>query len=74
MYEVIVKPKLNQILKERGLTQTSFSQMTGIPQAVFSRFDRAVQRKDEHLFLIAHVLELKAEDLFEITITKTEKE
>jgi len=38
--------------------------MAGIPQTAISRFDKAGQHKDEHLFLIARALGISVEELF----------
>ncbi|WP_412102067.1 helix-turn-helix domain-containing protein, partial [Paenibacillus larvae] len=43
---MIVTPKLNQILKDRGLTQMQLSQMTGVPQGSISRFDKNSRHED----------------------------
>lgn len=61
---ITVIPRLGEILKERGMTQVQLSKLTGINQAVISRFDRNKQHQDSHLFVIAKVLNLKIEDLF----------
>jgi transcriptional regulator with XRE-family HTH domain len=62
-----VKPKLMSLLKERSLTQTQLSEMTGVPQGSISRFDRNDRHVDAHVFAIAKALDLKVEDLFEVT-------
>lgn len=62
-----VKPKLLAILKERGLTQTQLSEMSGVPQGSISRFDRNDRHVDAHVFAIAKALDVKVEDLFDIT-------
>lgn len=62
-----VVPILNKRLKERNLTQTQLSNLTGIGQGTISRFDRNSQHRDEHLFLISKALGLKIEDLFEVS-------
>lgn len=59
-----VVPKLGEILKERKMTQMQLSELTGINQAVISRFDRNKQHQDVHLVTIARALNLKVEDLF----------
>ena len=64
--EFIVKPKLNKILKERNMTQTQLSQITGIPQGTISKFDRNKQHIDVHLFTIADALKIGVEDLFDV--------
>jgi transcriptional regulator with XRE-family HTH domain len=66
MKMVTIKPRLRELLKERGLTQGQLSEMTGIPQASISRFDKNEQHLDWHLFSIAKALNLCIEDLFEI--------
>ncbi|WP_336764990.1 helix-turn-helix domain-containing protein [Paenibacillus sp. USHLN196] len=64
---LIVKPQLNKILTERGYTQNSFSKEFDIPQTLVNRFDKSVQHKSENLFIIARALNLKIDDLFEVT-------
>jgi transcriptional regulator with XRE-family HTH domain len=65
--KLTAKPKLNKILKERNLTQTIVAEISGVPQTTVSRFDRASLHTMSHVFAIAKALDLKAEDLFEIT-------
>lgn len=62
----IVIPKLNKILKERNMTQTELSQLTGIPQGTISKFDRNRQHMDIHLVIISRALGISIEDLFDI--------
>jgi putative transcriptional regulator len=64
---MIVKPKLMAILKERSLTQTQLSEMSGVPQGSISRFDRNDRHVDAHVFAIAKALDVRVEDLFEVT-------
>jgi transcriptional regulator with XRE-family HTH domain len=64
---VIVKPKLMALLKERNLTQMQLSEMSGVPQGSISRFDRNDRHADVHVFAIAKALDVKVEDLFEVT-------
>jgi transcriptional regulator with XRE-family HTH domain len=64
---MIVKPKLMTVLKERGLTQMQMSEMSGVPQGSISRFDRNDRHVDAHVFAIAKALDVKVEDLFEVT-------
>lgn len=64
---VTVKPRLYSILKERNLTQTELAKMSGVPQGTISRFDRNFRYEANNLFSIAKALNLKIEDLFEIT-------
>jgi putative transcriptional regulator len=64
---MIVKPKLMAILKERSLTQTQLSEMSGVPQGSISRFDRNDRHADAHVFAITKALDLKVEDLFDVT-------
>lgn len=61
-----ITPRLNEILKERKMTQIELSQLTGIPQGTISRFDRNKQHYDEHLILISKALGISIEDLFHI--------
>jgi DNA-binding Xre family transcriptional regulator len=62
-----VKPKLMTILKERSITQTQLSEISGVPQGSISRFDRNDRHVDAHVFAIAKALDVKVEDLFEVT-------
>lgn len=64
--EYKITPRLNEILKERKMTQIELSQLTGIPQGTISRFDRNKQHYDEHLVLISKALGISIEDLFHI--------
>lgn len=59
-----VVPKLNKILKERGMKQIELSEMTGLPQGSISRFDKTNRHDDTNLFIIAQALNLNIEDLF----------
>ncbi len=61
-----VKPCLNTLLKERGITQQQLSDMTGVPQGSISRFDKNERHVDWHLFAIARALDVNVEDLFEV--------
>jgi transcriptional regulator with XRE-family HTH domain len=65
--KLTVKPRLLSILKERGITQTQLSDMSGVPQGSISRFDRNESHVDAHVFAIAKALDVNVEDLFEVT-------
>lgn len=64
--EVIIKPHLSKILKERGWTQNQLAAKTGVNQASISRFDTQTRHDDRHLFAISNALGCKIEDLFEV--------
>lgn len=64
--EVIIKPRLSKILKERGWTQSQLAEKTGVNQASISRFDTQTRHDDRHLFAISSALGCKIEDLFEV--------
>jgi transcriptional regulator with XRE-family HTH domain len=64
---ITVKPRLTALLKERGLTQMQLSELSGVPQGSISRFDRNDRHVDAHIFAIARVLDVRVEDLFEVT-------
>jgi transcriptional regulator with XRE-family HTH domain len=69
MIKVKVRPRLKEILDQKGWTQEYLSQKSGVPQSAISRFDRSSQRKDQHLFALKHSLGLQSVDeLFEVTI------
>ncbi|PAD70733.1 transcriptional regulator [Bacillus sp. 7586-K] len=63
----VVIPKLNKILKEKGITQMQLAEMSGVSQGAISRFDRNKQHLDLHLVAISRALGLTIEDLFEIS-------
>lgn len=63
---LVVTPRLGAILKERGLTQTELSSMSGVPQGSISRFDKNNRHEDAHLFAIARALGISVEDLFTV--------
>ena len=69
--EYIVKPRLNELLKERKITQMQLSEMTGISQGAISRFDRNKQHIDVHLFMIADVLNVTIEELFDYHVQES---
>lgn len=64
--EITVKPCLSKRLKEKGWTQKDLAEKTGVNQASISRFDLQTRHDDRHLFVIAHALNCRIEDLFEI--------
>ncbi|MBG9776159.1 helix-turn-helix domain-containing protein [Brevibacillus laterosporus] len=68
----IITPKLNQILKQRKMTQSELSILTGIPQGTISRFDKNSRFEISHLYAISKALGIRIEDLFEIS--KNEEE
>ncbi|MEH7246477.1 helix-turn-helix transcriptional regulator [Neobacillus niacini] len=64
---ITVKPRLSAILKEREITQMQLSEMSGVPQGSISRFDRNDRHVDAHVFALAKALDVKVEDLFQVT-------
>lgn len=62
-----VKPRLNEVIKELGITQMKLAEMTGIPQGTISRFDKNERHADIHVFVIARTLNVPVEALFEVT-------
>ena len=65
--ELHVRPRLGEILRERGITQLELEQMSGVSQSSIARFDRNSQHRDAHLFAIARALGVNVEDLFEVS-------
>ncbi len=63
---MIVKPRLSEILKERGITQSQLAQQANIPQGSISRFDKNERHSDAHLFAISRALGVSIEELFEV--------
>lgn len=64
--KITVIPRLGEILKERNMTQTQLSELTGIPQGTISKFDKNKQHQDVHLFTISRELNIPIEDLFTV--------
>lgn len=62
-----VKPILGKRMKELGWTQLQLKEKTGVNQATISRFDQQTRFDVRHLFVFAHALNCKIEDLFEVT-------
>lgn len=65
--KITITPKLNQILKDRQMTQNELSELTGIPQGTISRFDKNSRFEISYLFTISKALGIGIEDLFEMT-------
>lgn len=61
-----VKPCLMALLKERGMTQSELSGISGVPQGSISRFDKNNRHEASHLFAISRALGVNIEDLFEV--------
>lgn len=70
----VVTPKLGQILKDRGMTQSQLAQLTGIPQGTISKFDKNERHQDVHLVAISRALNINIEGLFDIKSIDDEKE
>ncbi len=62
-----VKPRLKEVLKEKGLTQLQLAELSGVPQGSISRFDRNEKHQDWHVFAIARALQVSVEYLFEVS-------
>ncbi len=61
-----VKPRLKDVLTEKGLTQSQLSEISGVPQGSISRFDKNEKHMDWHLFSIARALDVPVEYLFTV--------
>lgn len=61
---VKVRPNLMPLLKEKGLTQTQLSEMSGVPQGSISRFDKNERHEANILFSISQALNVPIEKLF----------
>jgi transcriptional regulator with XRE-family HTH domain len=62
-----VKPQLNVVMKERGLTQTQLEEMSDVPQTIISRFDKQENHKDIHVIRLLDALDITIKELFQIT-------
>jgi transcriptional regulator with XRE-family HTH domain len=63
---VNVRPRLSELMKEKGWTQTKLAEASGVPQGSISRFDKNERHVDSHVFSIARALGVSVEDLFEV--------
>jgi transcriptional regulator with XRE-family HTH domain len=61
-----VTPRLLEILKERGMTQSELSALSGVPQGSISRFDKNSRHESAHLFSISRALGVTIEALFRV--------
>nr|WP_274320143.1 endonuclease NucS domain-containing protein [Paenibacillus qinlingensis] len=61
-----VRPVLKEILTDRGITHKKLSEMSGVPQAALSRFDKTHSHNATHMFAIARALNIPVEKLFKI--------
>lgn len=66
--KVKVTPILSKLMKERQVTQSALSSLTGVPQGSISRFDKNERHVDWHVFAIAKALDVSIEDLFLLEI------
>lgn len=65
--EFTIRPRLNEIRKERGITQQTLSDLTGIPQGSISRFDSNTRHESAHIYAIMQALDVTFEELFVVT-------
>lgn len=66
-----VKSQLHRILKERGITSTRFSILSGVPHPIIICFDDMPYYDITHLLAIADTLNMRIEDLFGVKSTHT---
>lgn len=62
--KIKVTPNLSNILREKGITQSNLSEISGVPQGSISRFDKNERHVDWHIFAIAKALNVNVEELF----------
>jgi transcriptional regulator with XRE-family HTH domain len=74
LHQIRIKPRLSKLLKEKGWTQSELADKTGVNQASISRFDIQTRHDDRHLFVIAHALDCRIEDLFEVVENEDSKQ
>lgn len=67
---IIVTPCLNEIMKERGITQIQLATASGVPQPSISRFDKNTRHEAVHLFALSRALGLSIEELFRVEETE----
>jgi putative transcriptional regulator len=61
---VKVTPKLNQIRKERGLSQIELAELSKVNQPFISKFDSNENFNANNVFSIARALGVSVEELF----------
>lgn len=61
-----VRPRLKELMKADGWTQTRLSEASGVPQGSISRFDSNGRHEDWQVVAIMRAGGWKYEDLFEI--------
>lgn len=61
-----VRPRLKELMKADGWTQTRLSEASGVPQGSISRFDSNGRHEDWQVVAIMKAGGWKYEDLFEI--------
>lgn len=63
---MIIQPRLKELMQEKGLNQSSLSELSGVPQGTISRFDKNTRHEARHLFFISKALGVKIEELFKV--------
>jgi DNA-binding Xre family transcriptional regulator len=72
--DIIVKPKINEVRKSKGITQKELSKKTGIEQGNISKFDkRSSDMYDiRHLIALMDAMDCDLYDLFDIKEKKSD--
>lgn len=67
---LVVTPRLQEVLQEKGIRQSELELLTGIEQSLLSRFDKQKRHSDIVLFKLAAALDCNIHDLFIVTYEK----
>jgi predicted XRE-type DNA-binding protein len=62
--QTFVRPSLNILLTDLGISQRQLSKLSGVPQGSISRFDKNSSHVTDHLFSIAKALKVPVDKLF----------
>jgi putative transcriptional regulator len=69
-YKLVVTPRLQELIKQSGMTQTQLAEKANIPQPYISRFDNQKLHSDHVLFSLAAALNCNIQDLFTVAYEK----
>lgn len=69
-----IRIRLNEVMQERGLTQTKLSEMTGVRQAAISEMSRNIREQVNLKTLEKIADKLEIDDISELLVIEKESE